>query len=121
MSREVLNLQAENLALRKALEPLAKIWDAFKANSLDEARPDWGDEDGIDKELYSGRGGKQLLTLQMARFAHEILHGDKPSLDFVVISSALKRVNRETQYGPLLTDGAIVMVRHAIEALKDGE
>lgn len=35
--------------------------------------------------------------------------------------AALKRVDRETQHGPLLTDGTITKVRAALEKLKRGK
>lgn len=58
-------------ALEEALHPLIEIADAYDANNLDdEARKFWGkdleNENKTDPgviELYSGRGGKQLLTL----------------------------------------------------------
>jgi len=73
-------------AARDTLQPLKDIADAYDANELDdEARKRWGanyeheNELFPDKiELYSGRGGKQLLTLQQcfnAREALKDLHG----------------------------------------------
>ena len=62
-----------------ALAPLAAIADAYDANGLDEARPDWveaGNETyDPQTELYCGRGGKALLTLQHALTAREVLNG----------------------------------------------
>lgn len=72
-------------ALERAVAPLARIADAYDRNELDdEARKWWGAESGIGREyngtpsneieLYSGRGGKRLLTLadcQNARLAME--------------------------------------------------
>ena len=64
-----------------ALRPLAAIADAFDANELDdEARKFWGknnefqntnDPDQI--ELFSGRGGKRLLTLADCMTARDVL------------------------------------------------
>ena len=62
----------EQVLLVRALAPLVAIADAYDANALDdEARKTWG-RDGEytnataprDIELYTGRGGRQLLTLQ---------------------------------------------------------
>lgn len=65
--------------LRAALKPLADIADEYDADGLDEARPYWvlnghGRFDP-DAELYSGRGGKQLLTLRHAMEARRVLTG----------------------------------------------
>jgi hypothetical protein len=57
--------------LWQALEPLKRIADAYDANLLDdEARRVWGPNDEYTNrldpariELYSGRGGTQMLTL----------------------------------------------------------
>lgn len=64
----------------EALLPFAQIWDAYLANELDdEARRLWGaqgeHENKVspkDIELYSGRGGKRLLTLDDCRQAKAI-------------------------------------------------
>ena len=63
--------------IRNALRPLAAIWEAYLANELDdEARRFWGAnlEHGNELspseiELYSGRGGKELLWLSECRDA----------------------------------------------------
>ena len=63
--------------IRNALRPLADIWEAYLANELDdEARRFWGAnlEHGNELspseiELYSGRGGKELLWLSECRDA----------------------------------------------------
>ena len=60
-----------------ALRPLAAIWEAYLANELDdEGRRFWGAdleyENALsprDIELYSGRGGKELLWLSECRDA----------------------------------------------------
>lgn len=65
----------------RSLKVLAKIADAYDANELDdEARKFWGlrDEqqtsyDPQQIELYSGRGGKRLLTLADCIVARETL------------------------------------------------
>lgn len=68
-------LSADNLRLRSALEPLARIAIEYRKDGLDECRPSWGDGELADsqKELFSGRGGKQLLTLEHALRAHAVL------------------------------------------------
>lgn len=61
--------------LERALWPLAEIAVAYRKDGLDECRPSWGDGEAADsqKELFSGRGGKQLLTLEHALRAHAAL------------------------------------------------
>lgn len=61
--------------VKNALRPLAAIADAYDASGLDEMRPEWVKEsiDFSDVELFSGRGGKQLLTLQDAIEARRVL------------------------------------------------
>ncbi len=71
---------AEGLAvLRAALAPLAAIADEYDENALDEARPDWiangAGKFDLDVELYSGRGGKCLITLRHAMQARLVLTG----------------------------------------------
>lgn len=46
-----------------AVAPLVAIADAYDASGLDEVRPEWEINDPGAVELYSGRGGKRLLTL----------------------------------------------------------
>lgn len=64
-------------AALEALKPLASIADAYHANGLDEARPEWiangAQVFDPDAELYCGRGGKRLLTLQHALDAKNVL------------------------------------------------
>ena len=63
------------------LSRLAKIADAFDANELDDgARKFWGANDEnqnttppAEIEIYSGRGGRQLLTLQDCLDARDVL------------------------------------------------
>lgn len=71
----ITRLTAANKALVEALKPLADIAAEFDANGLDEARPDWGDNErnAKDKELFSGRGGKSLLCLHHAFTARTAL------------------------------------------------
>ena len=49
--------------LQQAVAPLVAIADAYDASGLDEVRPEWGIANPGAVELYSGRGGKRLLTL----------------------------------------------------------
>lgn len=66
-------------ALEAALKPLADIADEYDADGLEECRPSWvqnGNEKfSLEKELYAGRGGKQLLTLGHAMVARLALTG----------------------------------------------
>jgi len=65
----------------RALEPLKRIADAYDENNLDdEARKKWGENYEHKNvmspekiELYSGRGGTQLLTLEHCFIAREVL------------------------------------------------
>lgn len=59
------------LDLIKALKPLSYIYERYLDNGLDECRPDWeeGEEADLATELYSGRGGRNLLTLKDAKLA----------------------------------------------------
>lgn len=70
--------------LKLALKPLAAIADEYDANGLDEARPDWVARGvtnlDLDIELFSGRGGKTLLTLRHAIHAREVLSGKEYNL-----------------------------------------
>ena len=69
------------IRLKLALKPLADIADAYDRNDLDdEARKHWGKDNehtnntpASQIELYSGRGGRQLLTLQHCFNAREAL------------------------------------------------
>jgi len=79
--KRVLLLEIDDIvsSLKKSVEPLVKIADAYDANALDnEARKHWGknyentnNEDPNDITLYSGRGGKELLTLSDCLKARE--------------------------------------------------
>ncbi|MBN7763705.1 hypothetical protein JYP52_21435 [Nitratireductor aquibiodomus] len=60
-------------AIRSALQPLADIADAYESNALDEARKEWGETDPATVELYQGRGGKRMLTLQDAFRARDAI------------------------------------------------
>lgn len=72
-------LIAKAASVLHALEPLVKIADAYDANELDdEARKTWGRNDEHTNttppekiELYTGRGGRQLLTLGDCMAARE--------------------------------------------------
>lgn len=61
--------------LEKALKPLADIADLYDADGLDECRPYWNKPNDADVELYSGRGGKELLYLRDALAARNALRG----------------------------------------------
>ena len=63
--------------LRAALAPLVEIANAYDDAHLDEHRPSWGERDPKTIELFSGRGGRQLLTLQQCLDAHAALAGEK--------------------------------------------
>lgn len=67
-----LRFHAERLA--EVLRPLVAIAEAYRKEGLDECRPSWGDGEFADsqKELFCGRGGKQLLTLEHALRAQAI-------------------------------------------------
>lgn len=88
--RELLTLEDAMIArealrseegIPKALERLAAIADAYDANELDdEARKTWGARGEhtnmvllADIEIYQGRGGRRLLTLQDAMDARSAL------------------------------------------------
>ena len=66
-------------ALEDALRPFALIADQYDADGLDEARPDWVSRGvkkfDLDVELYSGRGGKELMTLRDVIRARSALTG----------------------------------------------
>jgi len=65
--------------LETALKPLAAIADEYDAEGLEECRPQWvknGQERfSLNAILYTGRGGKTLLTLGDAMFAREARTG----------------------------------------------
>ncbi len=66
--------------LEKVLSPLVKIADAYDDNALDdEARKFWGINDERENkddpatiELYTGRGGRRLLTLADCLSARDV-------------------------------------------------
>ena len=72
--------EAKSYVMLDALRPLVKIADAYDENALDdEARKFWGkdlenknEKDPSDVVLYSGRGGKTLLTLRDCIYARTI-------------------------------------------------
>jgi hypothetical protein len=76
-------LMTERDEMQKALTPLVAIADAYDANNLDaEARKFWGEPDKhenkrnpADIELYSGRGGLELLTLAHCLVARRVVKG----------------------------------------------
>lgn len=61
--------------LVEACKPLQNVVVAFDADNLDHARPDWGDtrKSCGHVEIYTGRGGGELLTLRHAFGADEAL------------------------------------------------
>lgn len=72
-------------ALKAALAPLVAIADAYDDNALDdEARKYWGTVEHprtntgpTDQiELYTGRGGKRLLTLEQCLAARRVVRGE---------------------------------------------
>ena len=66
----------------EALGPLLELADAVDRSGLDECRPDWGDKasENMDKELYTGRGGRSLLTLGDAIRAREAIRSETTPL-----------------------------------------
>lgn len=64
--------EVSDASILTVLQPLIDIANAYDANNLDdEARRSWGlhdehvnQQDPSQIELYAGRGGKRLLTLQ---------------------------------------------------------
>jgi len=74
--------------LETALKPFADIADEYDQDGLDEARPSWirNGKATFDSsaELYSGRGGKTLITLGDVLRARSALQGksyDIPKVD----------------------------------------
>ncbi|PZU95551.1 MAG: hypothetical protein DI527_00655 [Chelatococcus sp.] len=112
--------------LRAALAPLVRIADAFDANELDdEARKSWGlngeftalsQRTPDEIQLYTGRGGRELLTLAdcfAARGAVR-LSDDRPSLPEPSCAEMLaeaKRLASEVGYvvvpDPIHADGEV--------------
>ena len=87
LKRQILKLDSRIAVLEKALKPLANIADVYDDDGLDQCRPEWNsrsvngkraDEDDSDVELYSGRGGRELLYLRDALEARVALRGDQP-------------------------------------------
>jgi hypothetical protein len=68
------NIRKGNMQI--ATEMLAKIYESYLDNRLDECRPEWnnGLEKDLQIELYTGRGGRCLLTLQDCKNAYDKLH-----------------------------------------------
>lgn len=72
--------------LKEALAPFAAIAYEYDADGLDEARRGVDQYDG-GKELYSRRGGKQLITLEQVMVARDALTGrvhPRPSIDIEI-------------------------------------
>lgn len=72
-------IKADDVArLVIALQPLIDIAYAYDLNELDdEARKYWGDNTNTtppgEIELYAGRGGRTLLTLEDALYARQVV------------------------------------------------
>lgn len=72
-------MDAHDKSMIEILQPLIDIANAYDRNNLDDsARKFWGREnehqnegDPAEIELYAGRGGKRLLTLQHCLDARE--------------------------------------------------
>lgn len=83
--------------LMTALAPLVAIADAYDDNELDdEARKFWGGGDPGEHEnktppekieLYTGRGGRQLLTLEHCLAARRVVRGEPLSPPAPVVNS----------------------------------
>ena len=79
----ICNLIDQNMKLKRAVQPLVDIALAYHNNELDdEARKFWGMNDEHvnttppdQVELYSGRGGRQFLTLYHCHYAHNVVEG----------------------------------------------
>ncbi len=63
-------LRTQLAALAGCLEPFARVADEYDKNGLDECRPEWNEAHDEMTEMLSGRGGKQLLTLNHFFAAH---------------------------------------------------
>ena len=66
----------------KATKILAEIYKRYLGNGLDECRPEWGNSTANDlkTELFQGRGGKKLLTLQDCKDAYDELPADNKEI-----------------------------------------
>lgn len=84
--------KSELVKAREALNPLAKIADAWHADNLDESRPSWGHnkEKASSMEIVGGRGGKQLLTIGDAFVANEALTAINEVLEAAAEQSAVQ-------------------------------
>lgn len=76
---EVVELRERIKLLEDALRPFAAIADEYDNDGLNEARPDWvarGVKNfDLEQDLYSGRGGKELMTLGNVLQARAALNG----------------------------------------------
>lgn len=73
--------------LQDALRVFAAVADEYDNDGLDEARPDWIKR-GVAKldlkqELYSGRGGKELITLGDVLRARDVLLNQVQPLPYI--------------------------------------
>lgn len=69
LSKQCKDLRERLLATLKHLEPLANIYDEYCNDRIDEVRASWLILNPGETILFSGRGGKSLLTLDDARNA----------------------------------------------------
>ena len=82
---EIERLRTIVAKLEKVLSPLVKIADAYDDNALDdEARKFWGINDERENkddpatiELYTGRGGRRLLTLADCLSARDVTKAER--------------------------------------------
>lgn len=54
---------------------LARIYEYYLQNLLEECRPEWrhGLDHDLKTELFNGRGGKRIITLQDCCNAHDLI------------------------------------------------
>ncbi len=75
-------------AVRSALIPLENVFRAFKNSNLEDISPDSATRFG-DIEIYSGRGGARLLTLEHAQtaYASALLKGDLTDIEVQALTA----------------------------------
>lgn len=91
INQGIIELQERVKVLENALRPFAAIANEYDKDGLDEVRPDWVNR-GVARfdpkaELYAGRGGKQLITLEDVLNARDALTGKahaRPDIDPVI-------------------------------------
>ena len=103
---------------------LASIYEAYLSNKLDECRPEWnnGLKKDLKTELYCGRGGKRLITLQDCKDAYERCKSDikqslpsEPTKDMKeIISMNLRliytgtKVGYENYHGEIISEHGVI-------------